>query len=387
MDKPSSNSPIPVVFASDSGYALPLMTSVYSLFKAQTGSVAVQLYIIAADGFPESCKGLLNAMASRFGMPSPIFLQPTSNYDGMEIRISHTALATYYRLELSSLLPEVEKCIYLDCDTLVVGDLSNLYALGMEAYLIAGVKAASYYWPESAQAAKAQRLGIERFDQYVNAGVLLVNLALMRELGIEERFNQLLEEGFQSQDQDILNSACFGRIKILDPSYNLMTKYHPDKESTFADLPCLPLVWSEQEWENACRNPRIIHYADQVKPWNSMQSDCAERWWAIFLEMEQEGLAPSLSICLPSLASSMDAVREQREHFQGELMKQRRESDEVRREAFQRIEALQEEKYDLSQELQKVYGSTTWKAGRVLTFPLRMFKDFLSQDSANGQSC
>ena len=59
--------------------------------------------------------------------------------------ISHITSPTYYRLLLPALLPDVEKCIYIDGDTIVDGDISKLYAEDLGDNLVAGVKAFAFY--------------------------------------------------------------------------------------------------------------------------------------------------------------------------------------------------------------------------------------------------
>lgn len=85
----------------------------------------------------------------------------------------HVMYPTYYRLLIADLVPLCEKCIYLDSDTLVLKDLSEFYNQNIEAYYLAGVKAAGY----QINALQNQiRLQLDDVSHYTNAGVLLMNL-------------------------------------------------------------------------------------------------------------------------------------------------------------------------------------------------------------------
>ena len=53
---------------------------------------------------------------------------------------SYISLSTYYRLKLPSLLPDVDKVLYLDCDVIVNSDLSKLFENDISDYYAAGVK-------------------------------------------------------------------------------------------------------------------------------------------------------------------------------------------------------------------------------------------------------
>ena len=111
-------------------------------------------------------------------------------YKNESIQISHTSSVTYYRLSLPKIISE-DRCIYLDTDTIVLSDLSELFSLLSDEMLIAGVKAAGYYWPEESLKEKAKKLQINTFDAYVNAGVLVMNLKLMREIELVSVFHYI----------------------------------------------------------------------------------------------------------------------------------------------------------------------------------------------------
>ena len=114
----------------------------------------------------------------------------------------------------------------------------------------------------------------------MNAGVLLLNLKAIREEGLEGVFASLLERNFSSQDQDILNLACRGRIKLLPFKYNVMTKYDVYSSSLHENSYLKDWV-SAEEWDEGRSLPTVIHYADRRKPWKDMSSLYAEAWWDV----------------------------------------------------------------------------------------------------------
>ena len=138
------------------------------------------------------------------------------------MHISHTSYATYYRLQLPSLLSDYDKCIYLDVDTCVCVDLTDLYQTNMSDYYIAGVIAAGYLYPEENVQKKTAELEIDNLEAYINAGVLLMNLRKMRNDHMDDVFQKLMARKYTSQDQDILNKACYGHIKILHQILNYL---------------------------------------------------------------------------------------------------------------------------------------------------------------------
>lgn len=360
MTKSDETTTIPVAFATDATYAFPYLAAVQSLFDTCPKNTQVKLYTIIPDDFPREHIDIVFKMAANFNMPEPIFLYPNQEYNNAHMNIGHTTKATYYRLDLPSLLKSESKCIYLDCDVIVTSDITELFEIDIDDQYLAGVKAAGYYYPEKRQQSLANSLGIEAFDQYVNAGVLLMNLELMRKDGVESKFEKLLSKGFDSQDQDIINVACYGKIRTLPPKFNLMVKYHPEDPLAYENVNGVNLAWTEYEWKHACGHPVVVHYADAEKPWDSLMPELSEIWWVQCGKLERSGYAPSLrSVLLPVI---------------GKLDNQRILFAESTERSWQQVQDLHHSVENHQQMLNEIYSSTTWKVGRFVTAPLRWLK-------------
>lgn len=101
--------------------------------------------------------------------------------------------------------------------------------------------------------------------KYVNSGVMMMNLALLREQqNTEEVFEYIREykNRLIFPDQDVINGLYGDRIIPIDPKiYNLSERYylfynlHPKNKEHKIDL----------EWVR--RNTVIIHYCGKNKPW------------------------------------------------------------------------------------------------------------------------
>lgn len=201
------------------------------------------------------------------------FYYVSEMFQDVELHIPHINAATYYRLALPDVLLS-DKCIYLDSDTIVRCDLDELYRINIENYYIAGVLAVGYYTnPEKGRYCNLAR--IPDLEQYVNAGVLIMNLDRMRKDKLVNKFKKLTALRFPSQDQDIINKVCYGKILLLPFYYNVMTKYADWDIGRYNDA--FPKEMIQEGWSY----PRIIHYADEVKPWNCPSSVFGEYWWKI----------------------------------------------------------------------------------------------------------
>lgn len=129
---------------------------------------------------------------------------------------------------LGEMLPEmIDKVLWLDVDTIIDADISELWDIDMHGY---------YY------AAALEPKKSNMFFRYINTGVCLCNLTLLRMYKKEHEMIDFLNNyHFVWPGQDIINLLCQGRIKVFDSEFNASA------------------------WTTSCHRPKIIHYA-AIKP-------------------------------------------------------------------------------------------------------------------------
>ena len=131
---------------------------------------------------------------------------------------NETAYCTPYTLLrlLADQIPEIpDKILYLDIDMMCGGDLSKLYNIDIENYEYAAVKEKYGCW-------------IIRPD-YINAGMLLLNMKKIRETGLMEKARKMLQERkllFADQDALFWNTT---KKKILPRIYNEQSRFNSPK--------------------------------------------------------------------------------------------------------------------------------------------------------------
>ena len=137
-----------------------------------------------------------------------------------EKALQRFTIATMYRLKLAEVLPQnIDRLIYLDADIIVNIDLQELWETNMEDFLI-GACAESLVPPERKFVC---REGLIPGKQYVNAGVMLMDLGRIRnehELYHESVafLRQFPEANYF--DQDAINYVFRGKIKLLEDKWN-----------------------------------------------------------------------------------------------------------------------------------------------------------------------
>lgn len=262
---------IPMVYATanDYEYTVVSMTSAVSMAGNTT---FYDFYIFVDDSFEEKNKLLIKECFKKYTKKCSIEFKNVGNvFENASLNTDFIGKSTYYRLLIPRLIEET-KCIYLDSDTIICADLQDLFETEMQDNYIAGVKAPAYILRGDKEEHCRQAF-LPDIKQYINAGVLLMNLKQMRESDLTDKFLSLLSFNMESQDQDIINSVCYNRILFLPFEYNLMTKYAEWHVSMYEG------VFTEKELRAAWNNPKIIHYADRVKPWKNLRCALGDYWW------------------------------------------------------------------------------------------------------------
>ncbi|MEL7568547.1 MAG: DUF4422 domain-containing protein [Eubacteriaceae bacterium] len=263
---------IPVAFATDDNYALQTYVAMHSIMKHSSSGSVYRFIIMSPSSLSENSKQMMLAITEQYESCTVEFIDTLNDFIGVDIHISHITAPTYYRLRLPKYLLDCDKIIYLDSDILVCDDLQKLYDINIEDYYVAGVKALGYHVRIDIEEYCINN-GLQNIDRYINAGVLLMNLKKIRQDGLDKKFIEMSTQHFESQDQDIINIACYARIKTLPFRFNVMTKYYKWKQPMYKG------VYSQKEIEEAWSKPLIIHFADKIKPWDDFYSPLAKIWW------------------------------------------------------------------------------------------------------------
>ena len=160
--------------------------------------------------------------------------------DYMDVKThAYISIPTFYRLKLPSLLPNVKRVIYFDCDFVVTSSLAKLFNKDMDNYPIAGVRDISK---------KLTKIN----PSYVNAGMLVMDIENMRKIGAEDIFLSWTKEHFDTiklGDQEIINESLKGKIMVVEDEWNVQSSNFTNRSSY-------------------THNPKAIHFVAKKKPWH-----------------------------------------------------------------------------------------------------------------------
>lgn len=245
---------VPLVYACDRNYLPHTFVSISSIIKNLKKSTNVVIYVMHDDSVSEDEISKFDQLNSK--NVCVIFIRMNDEFRDVNMKISHISYVTYYRLKIHEKLSFFDKIVYIDSDTIVKSDIFDLYSNNISGFFVAGVKAIAFNNKKH-----QERLKID-VSNYINAGVLLLNVREILQSGVFERFSDLMKMEYSCQDQDIINVAFNGKIKVLNKNFNFMTKYIKPED-----------IFDE-------RNIKIIHYADKNKPWNSKNSLLSDYFWS-----------------------------------------------------------------------------------------------------------
>jgi lipopolysaccharide biosynthesis glycosyltransferase len=269
-----------VVCAADDAFAMPLAVMVRSVTENLAAAARINLTVLDAGITPANKEKILASWDSQ--RVAATFLSPETSALRHAKVWGHVNIVSYYRLLIPELMPpEVVKVIYLDCDLLVLADLTRLwreplgdsYVLAAQdsagPYMNARVALSNYercrpYLVETVPLRSYEKLGIPPGARYFNAGVLVMNLRRWREDDITGRALAYLRDYRQLVlwwDQDALNATLAGGWGELDLRWNQTSHLH-DYPSWDAS------PFEEERYRRALAEPWVVHFAAPWKPWH-----------------------------------------------------------------------------------------------------------------------
>ena len=253
-----------VIYAANENYAKLVWISACSLFK-NNKNCRIKVYLISDNITEESIRNIKKLVEEYHGELVVIdFYEVTYGLENADIFSG--SKTSYARLFIPNIITE-DKLLYLDCDTLVMGTLDDIWNLDISDVYVAGVQ-------DTVVPHIRYGIGLEYSDTYLNSGVLLMNVKKMREDDLQRKFVDYIKEmqgSVPCHDQGVINHVCKDSILVLSLIYNVMTpvfEYTSDEIMKFYEL---KHYYTDSEIQGARKNPKIIHFTAgwYVRPWFS----------------------------------------------------------------------------------------------------------------------
>ena len=253
-----SNKEIPIFFSSDDNYIPYLDIAIASLIDNASKDYKYRIIILNTGLQQNNIDKIMQNQRDDFTID---FVDISKEVESIKARfknVYHFSVVTYYRLFIASLFPQYDKIVYLDCDLVVLGDVSELYNTDLGGNIFGAAPEQFVQNTPEFRLYAEKALGVCP-SNYVNAGVLVIDLEQFRKHQIEEKFVDLITKydfDLLDPDQAYLNYLCYNKIHVLPSGWN--------KEPI--QLPCEGKM-------------NIVHYALYKKPWQYDDVQDGEFFW------------------------------------------------------------------------------------------------------------
>ena len=247
-----------VACAAESNY-IPHSAAMLHSVVEQSGALSTEVHFLHGPGLPGEPLRLLREMVEGLGATIAFHEIPDEDVAGLPTYSMFTS-AMWYRTFLPELLPQADRVLYLDVDTIAADSLEPLWATDLGGHWLGAVTNVFQH----NHLHRPEELGLAA-DAYFNSGVLLMNLAEMRRDGCSAAVRACAAERGQAlewPDQDALNLVLAERRLALAPRWNCM--------NAVLDFPQAADVFGAEAVEEARVRPGIRHYEGPGanKPWS-----------------------------------------------------------------------------------------------------------------------
>ena len=152
----------------------------------------------------------------------------------------------YYRFFIPRLFPTYDKCVYIDSDTVLRGDIGKLYDIELGDDIMAAMVDPKVDVIKEFRDYVNNAVGVP-YTEYTNSGVLVMNMKGLRRFryltALVDTINKY-DADLVAPDQDYMNVILRGRIKHLDS------------------------VWNTEPAEELAKDVKIVHFNLFNKPWH-----------------------------------------------------------------------------------------------------------------------
>lgn len=268
------------VFATDDGFTMPTGVAIRSLDRFLDPSDEIVVLHLGLD------EGGLGRLASCAQSSSLRAIDCRGRLHPSWVANPPLSASTFLRMLIPELLPDADRCVYLDSDLLVRQSPVPLHDAQLSGRTLGAVRSRTTPFIASKDGiVQWWELGIRSAAPYFNAGVLVMDLARWRSRDVTGRATSFLDRyGEQTSlaDQDALNVAAIDDWTELDRRWNYVayiTQYFLQQPEAEPD------------------DPAIVHFAGPNKPWTAgVQPLYAEEWHQLVAQTPWAGFvtpAPS----------------------------------------------------------------------------------------------
>ena len=242
-------------------------------------------FFILDYGVLDENKMKLDGIAAKYGkkityLPAKQILEEIQSK--LNLKDFRGSLATYSRAFIDKIMPQyVERLLYIDSDTVVIGSISELKSFAMGNACIAGIISSGF-----SHQIKHKKLKLYSNNSlYYGCGIVLYDLQNWRSRGCFEKIKEMLniKKEYPCADQTLINNSleesCFKKLPL---KYNYTT--HTVSVAFENGILKRDGFYTSKEIYIAKNHPVVIHYPGSplTRPWfEGCQSRKKEEYYQI----------------------------------------------------------------------------------------------------------
>ena len=243
---------VPICLITDKNYVIPTCVLLESMIYNKKSQSLYEVNILADDIEDKHIEILEQYNKENFIVK---VFKLKNRYKNLKNKNSYVTNSAFLKFDIPIILKEYNKILYLDSDTIVNNDLSELYNIQLNNTYAGVILDIGDLFYKSSQ--------ILTLEKYFNSGVILFNAEKYRQ---EDLATKLLEiyknnnESFICHDQDTFNIGFNENITVLPPKYNF--------QQSINEYPLKSVLKYYQIEKNSLdkNNIQIFHYT-RMKPW------------------------------------------------------------------------------------------------------------------------
>ena len=266
---------IPIAMVCDRNFIMQTFVTIVSMKENKSAEYIYDIYILSSVSCVE-----FEEYASKIRSTDFLITIIEVSMDKFKKikQISHISQACLLKFEISDYLVTYDKVLYLDGDIIVRKGLETLFQIELGENYVACV---------------FHSLGIVTGEDKMNGGVMLLNVAKIREKNLSRILLKKREElgDRNSMDQETFQLIFADKKIALSPQYNIMVD-KLDFEKKFYSIKDFNTYYgtSFHSRREALRNAVIVHFTGAIKPWKYSFGKCNKEWCSYYSKLDDKKL-------------------------------------------------------------------------------------------------
>lgn len=274
-----ANKTVNIVFTTDSKYKDYLKVTIQSALDNKNLDSVYNIHILCVD-LPDIQIKEFKRFERRNVHIYPVSMDSATIENVGQFKVSnHVSRADLFKFFMPDIFPKYDKILYIDSDTLILGDLLPLFNTEISGKYLGAVlkydpvvKTKYYVFTE-----------IKTKSYTYNCGVLLYNLEKFRKENITRK---LIEAKNSDKKRILMTQDAFNtvippkNIKKLSPVYNAYSRWRTYyfKKYNFRRV-YFPYCINMKNMDDLYKKVVIVHFAGPKKPWMYTDIKFSKEWW------------------------------------------------------------------------------------------------------------